>query len=175
MIVGRRAASAAGGSFFIDFETASAWRRTRRILPPASLARFSIRPAAADQLGEQSWDNPATLVRPVGVHRECRRGRRQSRHGHSRRPWRHARHGRRLARQSRWAPDAPATQASIAASISAWLAGVASGRRALSPRRGRPTISRSPRSHKSGSEVDHHDAAIRGRARWSTASLTLRG
>ena len=43
----------AGGSFFIDAATASAWRITRSTLPPASLARFCVGPAAADQLGEQ--------------------------------------------------------------------------------------------------------------------------
>ena len=45
--------SIAGGSFFIDGATASAWRMARSTLPPASLARSESRPAAADQLGEE--------------------------------------------------------------------------------------------------------------------------
>ena len=43
----------AGGSSFIEAATASARRMTRSTLPPASLARSCVAPAAADQLGEQ--------------------------------------------------------------------------------------------------------------------------
>ena len=96
----------AGGSFFIEAATASAWRITRSTLPPASLARFCVAPAAADQLGEdQGITGDAVQARRALRLSDARRDRRRYRHGRSPRPWRHGRYDRRPARPSRPAPD----------------------------------------------------------------------